>query len=317
MPHARITRRALIRTAAATLPAVGAALASGSASAARGAGPTIGISTLGFPDRTNARLAEELAEQGFRTIQLFLNQSDSRYWKYNGRSDLSDLTASRCEQIARAYRSAGIAIHSMGVYTNLIHADAAERQANLAYFKGMMEVGRQMDVRTFITEAGHYEPPGPAPAVAYHFQEEVWRQMVATGRQLADMAERYNATVLLEPFFRGFLASTKRTRVFIQEVNSPRIRALLDPANLLEVDDLDEMFDQLGPWIDCLHAKDRKLHVDQGVAAGQGDLDYRRFVALAAARTPKAPLVLEYVGPENYKQALQHLQKAMQEAATL
>jgi hypothetical protein len=28
------------------------------------------------------------------------------------------------------------------------------------------------------------------------------------------------------------------------------------------------MFDQLGPWIDCLHAKDRKLHVDRGVPAG-------------------------------------------------
>ena len=52
--------------------------------------------------------------------------------------------------------------------------------------------------------------------------------------------------------------------------SSPRIRALLDPANLLELNDLEEMFDQLESWIDCLHAKDRKLHVDRGVPAGQG-----------------------------------------------
>jgi sugar phosphate isomerase/epimerase len=99
--------------------------------------------------------------------------------------------------------------------------------------------------------------------------------------------------------------------VFLEEVNSPRIRALLDPANLLEVDDLGEMFGQLTPWIDCLHAKDRKMHVDRGVPAGQGDLDYKKFVALAAARTPKAPLILEYVGAADYKQALAHLQSAM------
>ncbi|OHB62313.1 MAG: hypothetical protein A2Y76_01085 [Planctomycetes bacterium RBG_13_60_9] len=317
MSHARITRRELLKMTGAALPVLGASLASGSQDAGPGAGMTIGISTLGFPKHTNAQLAEELAGRGIRTIQLFLNQSDSRYWKYNGRSDLSDLTASRCAAMARAYRSAGLAIHSMGVYTNLIHGDPAERQANLAYFESMMKAGSQMGIRTFITEAGHYEPEGPAPSVARHFREEVWKQMLATVRQLAEMAERHDATVLLEPFFGGFLASAKRTRRFLQEVNSPRIRALLDPANLLEVDDLEEMFDQLAPWIDCLHAKDRKLHVDQGVAAGQGDLDYRKFVSLAFRRTPKAPLILEYVGPEDYPQALQHLHKAMREVGTL
>ena len=110
--------------------------------------------------------------------------------------------------------------------------------------------------------------------------------MVATGKELARRADAHDATVLFEPFFRGFLASAKRTRLFLQEVDSPRIRALLDPANLLEVNDLEEMFEQLQPWIECLHAKDRKLHVDRGVPAGQGDLDYDKFVTLAAARTP-------------------------------
>ena len=86
-----------------------------------------------------------------------------------------------------------------------------------------------------------------------------------------------------------------------EEIGSPRIRALLDPANLLEVNDLEEMFEPAQPWIDCLHAKDRKLHVDQGVPAGQGDLDYVKFVTLAADHTPNAPLVLEYVGPSDYQ----------------
>ncbi|OHB78412.1 MAG: hypothetical protein A2Z25_22865, partial [Planctomycetes bacterium RBG_16_55_9] len=210
------------------------------------------------------------------------------------------------------YRSAGISILSIGVYTNLIHPDQAERRANMAYFEAMMKVGAYMNVRTFITEAGHYYAPDqPAPTVEYHFQEEVWKMMVATGRELARMAEQYDATVLFEPFYRHFLASAKRTRVYLDEIGSPRLRVLLDPANLLEVNDLGEMFDQLGPRIDCLHAKDRKLHVDRGVPAGQGDLDYVKFVTLAAQHTPNAPLILEYVGAKDYKQALAHLRQAI------
>lgn len=307
-----MTRREAIKAGAAVaLPLVMTTATTSIAQSKSPTGPTIGIATFGFGDYTNRQLAEELAHEGIGVVQLFLSQKDSRYWKYNGRSEVSDLTPARCQAIAEAYRSVGVSIHSIGVYTNLIHPEEAERKANLAYFDAMMRVGEAMDVHTFITEAGHYRSDKPEPSVAYHFQEPVWNQMVATGKQLAELAERHGATVLFEPFVRGFLATAKRTRLYLEEVGSPRIRALLDPANLLEANDLEEMFNQLGPWIDCLHAKDRKLHVDRGVPAGQGDLDYPKFVALAAKRTPKAPLILEYVGPKDYKQALAHLRGAM------
>jgi len=275
---------------------------------------TIGMATTEFRDYTNSRLAQELSEQGIRIIQLFLTQSDSNYWRYGGRSDLPGLTPERAREIAGVYRSAGISIHSIGVYKTLIHPDSDERQANLAYFEAMMKVGGHMGVRTFVSEAGHYQPDGPAPRIPYDYQDEVWKTTIATVRELARLAEVHDATVLLEPIYRSIFASAKRTRVFLEEVGSPRIRALLDPANLLEVNDLEEMFDQLQPWIGCLHAKDRKLHVTQGVPAGQGDLDYLKFVTLAAKRTPGVPLILEYAGSKNYRQALAHLRAAIRKA---
>ena len=279
------------------------------------AGLKIGVSTLGFGGFSNAALAKELSGAGVGVIQLFLSQTDSKFWKYNGRSDLSTLTPVRCREIAAAYRDAGIEIHSIGVYTNLIHPDEAEIKANLAYFETMMEIGGHMGVRTFINEAGHYhDPKAPAPRIKLAFQDEVWPRMVATGRKMAEMAERHDAKILLEPFYRGFLASAKRLRLFVEAVNSPRVRVLLDPANLIELNDLDEMFQQLAPLIDCLHAKDRKLHIERGVAAGKGDLDYQRFVTLVAKHTPDAPMILEYVGPEDYLAARAHLRLAMRKA---
>ncbi len=307
-----LTRRALFKAGAAAA-ALAAAPDTRLRAAERSASDlTVGVATTGFHTLSNEQLARELVNADIHTVQLFLTQTDSNYWKYNSRNDLSDLTAQRCDEIADTYRSAGISIHSIGVYTNLIHPDPVERKANLAYFDAMMQVGANMKVKAFITEAGHFHDPSkPAPAVEYHFQEDVWKMMITTGKELAKLADRYDATVLFEPFYRHFFATAKRTRLYLEEIGSPRLRALLDPANLLEVNDLPEMFAQLGPWIDCLHAKDRKLHVDRGVPAGQGDLDYPEFVSLAAKQTPDVPLIIEYVGVDDYRQALAHLRSVL------
>lgn len=274
----------------------------------------VGVATTDFRDQTNQSLAEELKSQRVRRIQLFFTQKDSNYWKYGARSALEGMTPERAREIAAIYRAAGIAIDALGVYATLIHPDPAERKAHLAYFEAMMKIGGHMGVRTFLSEMGHYRPPGPAPAVAFDWQDEVWTTAVATGKELGLMAEANNATVLLEPIYRSLLASAKRTRVFLEEVGSPRVRAQLDPANLLEVNDLEEMFAQLKPWIGGIHAKDRKLHVTKGVAAGQGDLDYHKFVTLSAEHAPGIPLVIEYAGTKNYRQALAHLRAALAKA---
>jgi sugar phosphate isomerase/epimerase len=274
----------------------------------------VGVATTDFRDQTNQSLAEELKGQRVRRIQLFFTQKDSNYWRYGQRSDLKGMTPERAREIAGIYRAAGIAIDALGVYATLVHPDPAERRANLGYFEAMMKLGEHMGVRTFLSEMGHYRPPGEAPAVPYDWQDEVWITAVAAGKELARVAEANNATVLLEPFYRSILASAKRTRVFLEEVGSPRVKAQLDPANLLEVNDLEEMFAQLKPWIGGIHAKDRKLHVTKGVAAGQGGVDYLKFVTLSAQHAPGIPLVIEYAGMQTYRQALEHLRATLRQA---
>ncbi len=315
MSRSSLSRRKVLAVAAAASLA-GVSTGRGQVAGSGPINPTIGISTLGFRGHTNAELARELAAGGIKLVQLFFAQKDSSYWKYNDRVDLSAMTADRARAIADTYRAAGITVHSLGVYTNLIHPDPAERGANLDYFETMMKLGAAMDVRCFVTESGHYhDPDGPEPRIPLNFQDATWTTMLDTFGDLARRAAKYDATILLEPMHRSFFASAKRLRCFIEELGSPRVRALLDPANLIEVNDLPEMFQQLGPYIDCMHAKDRKLHVDRGVAAGQGDVDYPEFVTLAARHAPRAPLVLEYVGPNDYQQALSHLKNAIATAS--
>jgi sugar phosphate isomerase/epimerase len=289
-------------------------LAAGAAEAAAAGRIAIGVSTNQFKDFTNSGLAAEFKSQGLKIIQLFFTQQDSNLWRYGQRMDLTKITVEKAKEIAAVYREAGISIHSLGVYLTLIHGDASERKTNLANFDAVMKLGREMGIRTFLSEMGHWHPPEPEGAVAYDWRDDVWSMAVTTAKELAVVAEANEATVLLEPIYRSVLASAKRTRMFLEEVGSKRVRAQLDPANLLEVNDLDEMFDQLGPWIGGIHAKDRKNHVTPGVGAGKGDLDYRKFVTLSAKRTPGVPLIVEYVGTKDYREAIAHLRAAMKAA---
>jgi sugar phosphate isomerase/epimerase len=285
------------------------------AATAKGKGVTLGFVTNEFRDMSNAALAREFQAQGIKLIQLFLTQTDSSYWRYNQRSDLQGLTPERCREIAGIYRAAGIAIHSLGVYANLIHPDPAERKLQLEYFEKMMKAGEAMGVRRFVTEAGHYiHPEMKVARVPFDWLEEVWHSTVATAKELARMAEANNATVLLEPWAQGFLTTGKRTRVFLEEVGSPRFKVNLDAANLIEFNDIEEMFNQLQPWIESFHAKDRKLHVVKGVPAGGGDVDYVKLVRMASERVPGAPLFLEYADSSNWKQALAYVREAVKKA---
>ncbi len=303
---ATMTRRMTVAALSA-----GAALAQKKATAR---GVPLGVATTDFRDQTNESLAAELKSQGIRHIQFFFTQKDSNYWKYGERSDLRAMTPERGREIAAIYREAGITLDAMGVYLTLVHADAAERKANAAYFDAVMKLGGQMGVGSFLSEMGHYQPPGAATRVSYDWQDEVWVTAVATGKELARVAEANGSTILLEPIYRSLLASAKRARVYLEEVGSQHVRAQLDPANLLEVNDLDEMFGQLKGWIGGIHAKDRKLHVTKGVAAGEGDLDYRQFVRLSAEHAPGIPLTVEYCGTATYRAALERVRAALREA---
>lgn len=135
MSKVQLNRRDAFRASAALLPLAATSPAFSKKAGQQKSKVVVGMATTGFRDCTNRRLAQELAQRDVHTVQLFLTQSDSNYWKYNGRNDLSDMTPERCKEIADTYRTAGVSIHSIGVYTNLIHPDEAERKANLDYRK--------------------------------------------------------------------------------------------------------------------------------------------------------------------------------------
>ena len=87
MTKASITRRELIKAGALAVSGAAATTVRANESQQKPTkGPMIGMATTDFRTHTNAQLARELAAEGVQVVQLFLTQTDSNYWKYNGRS---------------------------------------------------------------------------------------------------------------------------------------------------------------------------------------------------------------------------------------
>jgi sugar phosphate isomerase/epimerase len=302
---AAVPRREFLRAVSASVGSL--ALLTPELRAASKPAMKLGLATNGFNSLTNDEMAQLAADAKLDCVQLFFTQKDSNYWRYNKPVDVSAVTEAECRRIAKAYRSRGLEIQALGVYANLIEPDEAEREKNFQYFADMMRIAQTMNVRLLLSECGSIIVPGKGRDLSASLDERAWPRLVEMTRRLIPLAEKHNVTLAIESYFQDLLGSATAVRYFMEEINHPRVRALLDPANLLPHNTVEEMFNALAPYIVALHAKDRKLHITAGVAAGKGDLDYRKYIALARKHCPNLPLVLEYVSPQSYQAALAHV----------
>ncbi len=131
----------------------------------------------------------------------------------------------------------------------------------------------------------------------------VWDRVVdAIGAMAAD-AEAAGMDIAAHPHQLGPLYTVEQIARLLRDVNSPRLKVLLDPVNLVTLEHyydtapfLNQAFDVLGADIVSVHAKDTVLsgleRNDQGLLTvcrlveavpGKGNLDYATLLRRAAA----------------------------------
>ena len=119
--------------------------------------------------------------------------------------------------------------------------------------------------------------------------------------------------------------ATRRARTVLDEIGSPNLQILLDPVNLLNMENVDqreevfaETIELLGKDVAMIHFKDFLLQDADGqlaaTGAGQGGMgDYRTILRFAKEQKPYVFATLENTTPENAVQCLQYLQKQYDE----
>lgn len=124
--------------------------------------------------------------------------------------------------------------------------------------------------------------------------------MVTCVRSAVDLAKQTGVVLGFEPEVNNVVDSAQKARRLLDEIGSPNLKVTMDAANLFHAgelprmkDILDEAFALVGKDIVMAQAKDLDHDGDAGhKAAGQGKLDYSRYLSLLHAYGFKGPLLL-------------------------
>jgi sugar phosphate isomerase/epimerase len=147
---------------------------------------------------------------------------------------------------------------------------------------------------------------------------DAWADLLRAMEQALAIAEEHDLWLAIEPETANVVDSPAKAARLLDELRSPRLKIIIDPANLFRVEDLPDQrqileaaFDRLGCDIVLAHAKDIRV-VDgtiHHVAAGTGVLDYARYLTLL--RHTAVPLIVHGLAEQEVEPALAFLRRAL------
>ena len=152
---------------------------------------------------------------------------------------------------------------------------------------------------------------------------EVWRDMLATVQEALETAEEHGVTLAFEPEINNIVHSAEKGRRLLDEMRSPRLKVVMDAANLFDAEDparrlsrseqiLDEAFEMLGDDIVIVHAKDVRMS-GEVVAVGKGDLDYGLYLKHLSEAGYGGPLLMHGLADEEVEGSLAFLRGKLAE----
>ena len=199
--------------------------------------------------------------------------------------------------VANAARAQGVEITAVSGTYNMIHPDLAVRSAGHARLEVLAAACAAMGTKVITLCTGTRDPQDQWRAHADNGSADAWRDLLASMTVAIGIAERHDVMLGIEPELANVVSSAARARALIYQLGSPRLRIVLDPANLFEVASLDEQRNTVAAAIDLLadrivmgHAKDR--HADGRFAtAGTGVLDYPHYIACLKRAGFGGPLI--------------------------
>jgi sugar phosphate isomerase/epimerase len=207
---------------------------------------------------------------------------------------MSGFTPAMRARIRQSFADAGVEVLSQGAYMELTGEDETQRRANIDYFAARLRMMRAMGGAVLVTESGR-RPDEPAA------QRAAWDRLRAALSELLPIAQAEGVAIGLEPSRAQVLKDTATAKALLDEFGAEHLKVMIDPANILGLETLDQMFANVAPAIFQGHAKDVILSGEKPTypAAGKGEIDYPRYVQLLAQHRIPA-LVIEYVTEANF-----------------
>jgi len=204
----------------------------------------------------------------------------------------------------------------LGCYLNLANPDAAQLKAIQEKYMANIRFAAHLGAGVVGTETG-------APNVEYKFEEACWNEeslqiFINNLRPVVKYAERMGVLMAIEPVVRHIVCNPVRARRVLDEIDSPNLRIILDPVNLLESynyekqdEIIDEAIELLGRDVAVLHVKDFVIKDGKlvSVPVGQGQCHWDRIMPYMKKEKPYMHATLEDTKPDNAVAALNYIKE--------
>lgn len=271
----------------------------------------LGIFARTFPRPTLEETFNAVVEHGLRCVQFNMACA--------GLSSLPDrIESDVVGRIRKEAATRGINIAAVSGTYNMIHPDREQRQVGLHRLRVLVSACKGMGISVVSLCTGTRDPEDMWRWHPENTSTQAWEDLLRSMDAALHIAEEEDVTLAFEPERANVINTASRGRALLDAIQSPRLKVVIDPANLIVPGNeqqmhsvLDEAFDLLGKDIVLAHAKDRGPD-DTFRAAGEGILDYNHYLRLLKAAAFDGPLILHGLTEDQVNVAVGFLRDKLQ-----
>jgi sugar phosphate isomerase/epimerase len=199
--------------------------------------------------------------------------------------------------IGEASRATGQQILSLSGTYNMIHPDPAVRSLGHRRLEVLAASCRAMGTGLITLCTGTRDAVDQWRHHSDNVSAAAWRDLLAAFEVAVAIAERHDILLGVEPELANVVNSAAAARRLMDQMQSDRIRIVLDPANLVEAaapavrrQVIERAVDLMAGRIVMAHAKDRDA-AGGFATAGKGVVDFGHFLARLQGVGFDGPLV--------------------------
>lgn len=194
----------------------------------------------------------------------------------------------------------GIELAALSGTFNMIDPLTERREDGLRRLRVLAEACARIEAPIITLCSGTRDPHDMWRWHSTNTAPDAWRDLVASMRQAAAIAQDWGIVVAFEPEAANVIYSASRARRLLDELESPHVGVVFDPANLVPRDNVARMSEiveealvLLEDAIVVAHAKDIARDEATGFSpAGHGLLDFPEYVRLLRRSAFDGPLIL-------------------------
>lgn len=266
-------------------------------------------------EKTMEARAEKAKQEGFSCVHLAYQKVIS------GVSfDAAALNEGLACYTKRVFQEQKLDIAVLGCYLNLAHPDPAELAKIKSKYFGHLRVAALAGCSVVGTETG--APNAQYKLDANTHSREALDTFIRNLAEVVERAEHWGVSMAIEPVWNHIVYNADRAVEVLKAIQSPNLRIILDPVNLLCMENADnreaifqDAFEKLCDHIAVVHLKDfvRRDGKLVSVAAGTGEMNYENILRFVKARKPFIQATLENTTNDNAVQSRELIERVYQQ----